>query len=59
MYFLNILKVCDAFKDRNNQSAVWWLEALHYIEQNEDSLNGLIRKIGEAISGRSSRIASW
>lgn len=51
-------QVCDAFKDRNNQSAVWWLEALHYIEQNEDSLNGLIRKIGEAISGRSSRIAS-
>ncbi|XP_059300867.1 uncharacterized protein LOC132053054 isoform X3 [Lycium ferocissimum] len=44
-------QVCNAFSDRKNQYTAWWLEALHHIEQNKDSSNELIRKIGEAVSG--------
>ncbi|XP_052201128.1 uncharacterized protein LOC127807364 isoform X2 [Diospyros lotus] len=56
------LQVCKAFDDRKNQD-IWWLEALHHIEQNKDSSSELIRKIGEAISSklnvsRTSKIAS-
>ncbi|KAF3613481.1 hypothetical protein FXO38_36222 [Capsicum annuum] len=57
-------QVCNAFSDRKNQYTAWWLEALHHIEQNKDSSNELIRKIGETVSGtlntsRASKIASW
>ncbi|KAH0704372.1 E3 ubiquitin-protein ligase SHPRH isoform X1 [Solanum tuberosum] len=56
-------QVCNAFSDRKNQYTAWWLEALHHIEQNKDSSNELIRKIGEAVSGtlntsRASKVAS-
>lgn len=56
-------QVCSAFSDRKNQYTAWWLEALHHIEQNKDSSNELIRKIGEAVSGtlntsRASKVAS-
>ncbi|KAA8533961.1 hypothetical protein F0562_031478 [Nyssa sinensis] len=56
-------QVCNAFSNRKNQQTVWWLEALHDIEQNMDSSSELIRKIGEAVSGtlnisRTSRIAA-
>ncbi|PHT52525.1 hypothetical protein CQW23_06987 [Capsicum baccatum] len=56
-------QVCNAFSDRKNQYTAWWLEALHHIEQNKDSSNELIRKIGETVSGtlntsRASKIAS-
>lgn len=62
--FILYLKVCNAFSDRKNQYTAWWLEALHHIEQNKDSSNELIRKIGEAVSGtlntsRASKVASW
>ncbi|XP_058207401.1 uncharacterized protein LOC131320657 isoform X5 [Rhododendron vialii] len=57
-------QVCNAFSDRKNQHAVWWLEALHLIEQNTDSSSELVTKIGEAVSGtlnasRTSKIAPW
>ncbi|XP_055828610.1 uncharacterized protein LOC129896695 isoform X3 [Solanum dulcamara] len=56
-------QVCNAFSDRKNQYTAWWLEALHHIEQTNDSSNELIRKIGEAVSGtlntsRASKVAS-
>ncbi|XP_070027034.1 uncharacterized protein [Nicotiana sylvestris] len=56
-------QVCNAFSDRKNQYSAWWLEVLHHIEQNKDSSNELIRKIGEAVSGtlntsRASKVAS-
>lgn len=44
-------QVCNAISDRKNQHTAWWMEALHHIEQNKDSSNELIRKIGEAVSG--------
>ncbi|KAL3834738.1 hypothetical protein ACJIZ3_009474 [Penstemon smallii] len=44
-------QVCDALKKRTNQDMAWWLDALHHIEQNNDSSNELIGKIGEALSG--------
>ncbi|PIN24826.1 DEAD box-containing helicase-like transcription factor/DNA repair protein [Handroanthus impetiginosus] len=44
-------QVCDAFLKRKNQHTTWWLEALHQIEQNKDSSDVLIQKIGEALSG--------
>lgn len=58
------LKVCNAISDRKNQHTAWWMEALHHIEQNKDSSNELIRKIGEAVSGilntsRASKVPSW
>ncbi|KAK6932900.1 SNF2, N-terminal [Dillenia turbinata] len=43
--------VCDAFNDNKDEQTIWWLEALHYIEQNEDASSELIRKIGEALTG--------
>lgn len=57
-------QVFNAFSDRKNQHAVWWLEALHHIEQNDDTSSELVRKIGEAVSStlnvsRTSKIASW
>ncbi|CAL5322829.1 unnamed protein product [Camellia sinensis] len=57
------VQVCNAFSNRKNQHTVWWLEALHHIEQDKDSSSELIRKIGEAVSNtmkfyRSSKIAS-
>ncbi|XP_057989897.1 uncharacterized protein LOC110633932 isoform X2 [Hevea brasiliensis] len=56
-------QVCNAFSDRENQDTVWWLDALHHAELNNDFSRDLIRKIEEAVSGtlnnsRSSRIAS-
>ncbi|XP_042489288.1 E3 ubiquitin-protein ligase SHPRH isoform X2 [Macadamia integrifolia] len=59
------VQVCNAFSDRKNQNTNWWLEVLHHVEQNNDSSNELIRKVGEAVSrtlnasnSKSSRIAS-
>ncbi|KAL2227323.1 UNVERIFIED_CONTAM: E3 ubiquitin-protein ligase SHPRH [Sesamum indicum] len=46
-----ILSVCDAFIKRKNLHTTWWLDALHYIEQNKDSSSVLIQKLGEALSG--------
>ncbi|KAK6155990.1 hypothetical protein DH2020_010238 [Rehmannia glutinosa] len=44
-------QVCDAFMQRKIQDTTWWLDALHHIEQNKDSSNMLIQKIGESLSG--------
>ncbi|XP_010253038.1 PREDICTED: E3 ubiquitin-protein ligase SHPRH [Nelumbo nucifera] len=57
------MEVCEALSDRKKQQNLWWLEALHYIEQKKDSSNELIRKIREAVSGtlnssKASRLAS-
>ncbi|GAB4832074.1 hypothetical protein Ancab_006094 [Ancistrocladus abbreviatus] len=43
------VQVSHAYRDRNNQHTVWWLEALHQIEGNEDSIAELTRKIENAI----------
>ncbi|GFP89386.1 E3 ubiquitin-protein ligase shprh [Phtheirospermum japonicum] len=44
-------QIHDAFFERKNQHTTWWLDALHHIEQNEDSSNTLLQKIGESLSG--------
>ncbi|KAL3653381.1 hypothetical protein CASFOL_003062 [Castilleja foliolosa] len=44
-------QIHDAFIKRNNLNSTWWLDALHHIEQNEDTSNALIQKIGESLSG--------
>ncbi|KAL0298265.1 UNVERIFIED_CONTAM: E3 ubiquitin-protein ligase SHPRH [Sesamum radiatum] len=44
-------QVCDAFIKRKNLHTTWWLDALHFIEQNKDSSSVLIQKLGEALSG--------
>ncbi|GAB2270839.1 hypothetical protein Dimus_005705 [Dionaea muscipula] len=56
-------QVNEAYNDRNYQHAAWWLEALHQIEQNNDAVRDIIRKIENAIlgsrnSGKASRITS-
>ncbi|XP_020226329.1 E3 ubiquitin-protein ligase SHPRH [Cajanus cajan] len=57
-------QVCNAHREsKTDQNTFWWLEALHYAEQNKDFSTELIRKIEEAISGtsnnsKSSRIAA-
>ncbi|KAI3458420.1 hypothetical protein Pfo_015083 [Paulownia fortunei] len=54
-------QVCDSFIERKKQHTTWWLDALHHIEQNKDSSNALIQKIGEALSGnlnKKSRISA-
>ncbi|KAL6980869.1 RING-type E3 ubiquitin transferase, partial [Sarracenia purpurea var. burkii] len=56
-------QVCKAFSGRKNHHTVWWLEALHYIEQDTDSSSELVRKIEEAVSStlnvsRTTKIAS-
>ncbi|CAA0836655.1 Unknown protein [Striga hermonthica] len=55
-------QVHDYLTERENQSATWWLDALHHIEQDNDSSNALIQKIGESLSSnldKRSRIPSW
>ncbi|KAK4433468.1 E3 ubiquitin-protein ligase SHPRH, partial [Sesamum alatum] len=44
-------QVCDACIKRKNLHTTWWLDALHYVEQNNDSSSALIQKLGEALSG--------
>ncbi|OWM87325.1 hypothetical protein CDL15_Pgr022436 [Punica granatum] len=56
-------QVCDAFTDMKNQHSVWWLEALHHVEQSKDSANEFMAKITETVLGssknsRPSRICS-
>ncbi|CAA0813112.1 Unknown protein [Striga hermonthica] len=43
-------QVHDYLTERENQRATWWLDALHHIEQDKDSSNALIQKIGESLS---------
>jgi E3 ubiquitin-protein ligase SHPRH len=51
---MDVLKVHKAYHDAiTNQTTFWWLEALHYAEQNKDFSTELIRKIEEALSGNS------
>ncbi|GER46593.1 SNF2 domain-containing protein [Striga asiatica] len=55
-------QVHDYLTERENQNATWWLDALHHIEQDKDSSNALIQKIGESLSSnldKRSRIPSW
>ncbi|MCH84085.1 E3 ubiquitin-protein ligase SHPRH-like, partial [Trifolium medium] len=52
-------QVCKAYHDSGtNQTTFWWLEALHYAEQNKDFSTELIRKIEEALSGNSNNSKS-
>jgi E3 ubiquitin-protein ligase SHPRH len=56
---LDVLKVCKAYHDTGtNQTTFWWLEALHYAEQNKDFSTELIRKVEEALSGNSNNSKS-
>ncbi|XP_043697117.1 E3 ubiquitin-protein ligase SHPRH-like [Telopea speciosissima] len=55
------VQVCNLLSDRKNNNTNWWLEALLHIEQNKDSSNELIGKVGEAVcttlnASKSSRI---
>lgn len=57
------LQVSNAVSEFKNQDRVWWLEALHHAEQNNDFSKELIRKIEESITGslknsRSSKMTS-
>lgn len=63
-----LLKVNNILTERKNKHMTWWLETLHYVEQNKETSSELIRKIGEAISGTlntskaslmSSRLVFW
>ncbi|KAK4756691.1 hypothetical protein SAY87_006818 [Trapa incisa] len=56
-------QVCDACTDLKNQHSVWWLEALHHVEQGQESTKEFIGKITETVLGsaknsRPSRIGS-
>lgn len=56
-------QVCDTLRERKDRKMIWWLDALHHIEQNTDSSSEFIKKIEEAVSStlnvsRMSRISS-
>lgn len=56
-------QVSNGLDERKDQKMIWWLDALHHIEQNTDSASELFKKIEEAVSNtlnvsRMSRIPS-
>ncbi|KAJ4825655.1 hypothetical protein Tsubulata_038885 [Turnera subulata] len=56
-------QVCNEYDLIKMQHSVWWLDALHLSEENDNFSSELIRKIEEAISGmlinsKSSRVSS-
>lgn len=57
------VQVNNILTEKKNKNMTWWLDTLHYVEQNKDTSSELIKKIGEAVSGtlntsRTSRISS-
>ncbi|KAK1388404.1 E3 ubiquitin-protein ligase SHPRH [Heracleum sosnowskyi] len=57
------VQVDNIVTEKKNEHMTWWLDTLHYVEQNKETSSELIRKIGEAISGtlntsKTSRISS-
>ncbi|KAL8135332.1 hypothetical protein AgCh_010118 [Apium graveolens] len=45
------VQVNNIVTEKNSKHMTWWLDTLHYAEQNQETSGELIRKIGEAISG--------